>query len=448
MIGTKADMTKIATRAGFPKQRRSSLAEDGMSGLVALASVVFGLHFFLAIMYNSQIVKFFGGNIFEYVNRSLYIISGISLILGIFFGEFFATSISLLIFVYMSTMTIVGSYNMNIGISNYLFLVYTVLTSAPVVAYLFRVGRGNTVGAIIKVILMVYFAMYVYFSMTVSDGGVRTASGGGFIMASDGRGSRIAIDAAATATGYFLGFTALLACRFSVSNISILILAILTIYLSSSRQFIFLIYFISVVYLFFGGRKVLGKRLLWLFILVAVAMIVDAAVGDNLYSYFSFDSSGYARLQELETIKNSFWQNALFGKGFFNPMANNPDVGVDYSGIVFWNDMGIYGIIYATGFFGIFVFVVQSALAIKSLPVFIRAGLDKPLASGLGLASVTIGIFGVSAPNLWTSGFELLTLIVAAMAVSRSVARDSNGMKSPLQAGTKDNSVVSNEMPE
>jgi len=411
--------TGLTARAGFTVQTSGPSERISMSIRFLLALMAFAANYLFAVLYNSQIIKFAGGDLFEYLNRAYYLVAGATLLAGILLGEIRAVMISFLIFVYMAVMTVVGSQNTVVGYVNSLFLVYAALACAPVAAYLFRTARGNAVEVVIKCVLTMYFLLYVYFSLTVSEGSARAISGSGFIVASGDRGPRIALDAAAVATGCFLSLTGLRAGRFTISNMVLLLLSAFSIYLSSSRLFSLVMVLISVWYLIFGIRNYLEKYLLRVFLLICAVMIVSAIFDGNMYSYLSFDSSGYARMREMETIKDVFWQNAAFGKGLFSPRAADPLGIADFSSGVFWNDMGIYGVLYATGIVGLIVFLALSILAIRSRRIFAEAGLDPTFVDGLSLASITIGAFGVFAPNLWTSGFELLAFIVAAMVVRR-----------------------------
>lgn len=382
------------------------------------AILLFAANFIFSLAYNSQIVKFAGEHTFEYVNRSFYIVAIAGVVVGFVLQEFLASLAALALFAYFGAMAIVGSENSPLGLINSIFLPYAPLAMAPLAAYLMRQGRGQFIETIIKCAAIVYFLLYIYFSHTVTGDASRTKSGAGFIVSSGGRGARLAIDTAGLTAAYFLALAGIRSGKQLALNGLILLLGCVVLYLSDSRLLTVMMVLVSVAFIIMPGSRILDYGAAAGFALASGVMLYLLATGQNIYALLSSDNSALARMQELNSIRQSMDQGLITGHGFFTPGSIDPTKGTDYTRDIFWNDMGIYGILFATGVVGLVIFILMSVRFILSRSTFDAAGQPRTLTNGLGLACVICGTLGFTAPFVWTNGLELVALVVAAMVVA------------------------------
>jgi hypothetical protein len=412
----------MSADAAGPSDRVSSM-DSRKSAVPWIAKVLFIITFMSCLLYNSQILKFFGGNAFELLNRSLYVTGGLTFLFGILIGEVASALLSLPVFLYLTVMSVVGSRMTLDGYQNSLMLSYIALSMTPIIAYLIRRNRSQTIFRYVKIVLIIYFVLYLYFSLTMSVGDFKR-SGGGFIMASGDRDARILIDATAASLGTFLGLAGLKANRWKPSNIALLTLSIVSLYFSASRVLSLILIIVSINYCIFGTKKRISSAYLWLFIISSVYLLANLVIGINVYSFFSADPSGYSRMQELQSIQSAATgTNLIFGAGFFNPVASDLYEKVDYTRMVFWNDMGLYGILYASGIVGLIMFITLSCSAIRSKRVLLKSGVDLVTSDSFSLSLTAIALYGILAPGLWTSGLPLVSFLIASRSLTFRIKR-------------------------
>jgi hypothetical protein len=267
-----------------------------------------------------------------------------------------------------------------------------------------------------------YFLLYDYFSLTLRPEDF-TRSGGGFISASGDRAARIALEPAITCLGYYLGLSGLRRGHNVKLSLFVLLISVLAIFLSQSRGLTATILSISLMYAFFPNKRLAYSISLWVFLSSTVIMVVLFALNINIYGLGPDDLSLYARMHELQTIIQGFGDYPIFGRGFYNPIPTDKNIYVDYNTAVFWNDMGVYGILWAAGSVGLVLFVGLSVAIMRSNTLIVDIGLSPILADAMLLSFATCGAQGFTAPIFWTSGITLVTFYLAFVSTRLTIHR-------------------------
>lgn len=388
----------------------------------AVAITLLSLNILVAACYYSQILKFLGGNLFEWINRSMYVVGGVTLFIGLILGELTACLLSVALMAYFFAMVYVGSYYGYSDYRNSMFLPYLPLAAAPIISFMLRSHREWFLLRAISCISILYFLFYAYFSWTLRAEDF-TGSGSGFIKASGDREARIALEPAITCLGYYLGLSGLRRGHNVILSLFVFLMGVTAMFFAHARGFTTAILAVSLIYVLFPNKRFANNASLWLFLSGAIIMMFLFAQNVNVYSFGAGDPSLHSRMEELQTISRGFSDYPIFGRGFYIPSFSDDNTYIDYDTAVFWSDMGVYGILWAGGAVGLFLFVGLSVAIIKSNSLISKIGLSPILSDTMLLSFAACGAQGFTTPIFWGSGIILMTFYLAFVATRLTTRR-------------------------
>jgi hypothetical protein len=367
------------------------------------------------ILYDAGILKLFNGALSDNVSRSFYLVTAFAILSSAVLVELSAAFSALLLIAYFMMLNVMGAKVSPNPVANSMVLNYCSLACAPIAAHFFRRGDYNLLKNILLLAGSIYALMYIYASLRYAGQAGEQATT--MIAASDGRDARIFMNSAGVTLlmGVAAGSLKNRSGSFVV-NAATLLIGMVALYLSQSRQVEAVVLGVLAAYFVFGHGRIMVTGYCLIF-LTGIAVFGLLFVQDvSIYSLFGTDQSAIARQNEMIYAGSAFRDSPILGVGIYNPIPQILPAGevFDKSKSVFWNDLGIYGIFYCAGLVGCLLFVIMALMTISSRLRYIRIGVPRFLADGLGLAGVMLAVTGFSSTSLWNNGCEIFAFVIAA----------------------------------
>ncbi|MFD1940794.1 hypothetical protein [Paradevosia shaoguanensis] len=249
-----------------------------------------------------------------------------------------------------------------------------------------------------------YCAIYVALAGMVAASGVL---GGALVLAGDDRGPRLVL-----ANGYaaLAFFAALVRCRQGPVDwrwLGLLIVVLATFALAQSRAFSAVAALVAVLYLL-GLTGGIMRWLLAIAFTVAIGGILfGAAVPTwNPFDLVAIDLSGAARANGYGALQPLLANHPLTGIGLptdraaFDAFVGRP--------FVYWEDLGPFGIWAAFGAIGLIAYLLIAYRCILAEPD------EGRFSQILSLAALTIALYSVISPALWSGSASIVANLVLA----------------------------------
>jgi hypothetical protein len=375
---------------------------------------------FAIIFYNGQNLKFLGGKWFSLTTYTIYAFTFVSIIVAILLIQLKEIVISFFIFFYIFSVVYFGGKISPTGPTFPILMQFSPLFISPIISLLFKRRVFYVLEVMIAVAVTCYCISYDYLSLTVHASSELSKTGNGFLAGSnDARGSRIALDGSAALICIFLGLSWMKSKTKPLLGLVMASTAALAFYLSKSRAIEAHCAIFVIVFIVIGYNKYIAKAVSAFVFLSNLIFIMLFLQGYNIYSQLGGgDQSIQTRATELENARDPIMNSLGFGVGFVNPIKVGANASIDFDKDVVWNDLGIYGILYSSGFFGVFIYVAMNLMLISSAGRFQRLGLSKATSDGFVCAGMCIAAMSVSIPTVWASGMELFCIVLAAYIAS------------------------------
>jgi hypothetical protein len=400
----------IAVNTGAP-DANSNVAITWKTGLVLFC---YAACIFTAVFYNGQVFKFSGDKISALVNYGIYACAASSMLLGIILLEFSAVAFSVSLYAFFTILVMIGAKLSPLGFQSFMLVQFIPILYTPLISFLFRRGVFREFYLVTAIVVALYCITYDYLSSTVHASSEMQLSGSGFIATSGGRDSRIGIEGVATLICLFLGLSGLKARSNTILSLIMIAASVAAFYFSLSRTIEINALIFSIVFLLFGTSKYLDRAMKALVVIATIAFILILLQGYNIYEQnTSWDVSVSSRAAELENARQWIMGHMITGVGFVSPLRLGDHVIYDPTKDVFWNDLGIYGVLYVGGFIGVAVYMTMNWMLVSSRAVFQSIGMPRHTRDGLAMAGICIAATSVSVPTAWGTGLVLCAIALA-----------------------------------
>lgn len=397
----------------FPSSRRAD----------RLTVTIFTMSFLAVVLYDSHILSLYNlGDIEIGVNRSLYIVAILGILVGVSQAQMLPLALALTGLAYFTALIFqfvyIGSaMDILAGFGFSPFYARLQLLCIPMITALFVRGKASQILFTIFLVSTIYFAAYLLSSIYALSSASIDFRAAAFVADYDGRGGRIVLNNALSSLALFTALASIRDRRHVWAWI-VMVLGCLCIYISASRFYQFCVVFTVISYFILKRPSRVGVVCGALFAGLAIFMLFQIFSGQNPYTFLSDDISLNARANSYDAAFPIMVRYFFTGVGF----AEQPtaDAALVHSNVFFWTDLGPIGIFYVGGLLGLIIFLGMTLVCFLSPRLISRSELSGPLYTGISLSAICIALYGLIAPTLWYNGLEVFIFVAAGICARRA----------------------------
>jgi hypothetical protein len=408
----KAEGGDIVATTTNPRPKPSS------TGIIdRFTQIVFFFSLLAVTLYDSRIISLFKVEGLEVsINRSLYLVALLGILIGLLRLQIPALVFSFVIMAYFLFLVFqfMAVSNVEYGSSEFGFSPFYArlqLFCVPMISALIVRGRQRELKTSIYLTAFIYLAIYILASIIIAPSVDTTFRASAFVADYDGRGGRVFLNNALVSLAFFVSLSDLLK-RGRLVPITIFILCCISVYLSQSRYYQFCLILTTVCFMVIRNLRIIGILFTIAFSLGSLFFTSRIISGENPFTFIAGDRSLETRALSFDFVRSILQEHFISGVG----LANTPvsDALLVKLSTFFWTDLGLVGIFYVGGIIGLSVFIIMSLTCFFCPWLLRRALLLTELYGGICLAAMCTAIYGIIAPTLWYNGLEVFIFVLGA----------------------------------